>query len=202
MGKIRLIICTTGSLALLGCSSTIMSWKANSYYDEFTNAKSCRVENGTEGERTFARQFTGNYFSQYFYAENYNGEIRAGIRSEPALPIGGDIQIKVDEKLYTLTSQNAPLDVKIETPSIANKDYFSKSYAETMNSVNDTVQKMASPYRAYTGIKAKTLLRDIVNSKNEIKFRTVGINTAVSTTGSFKSDDKFIKALNDCDISY
>jgi hypothetical protein len=43
----------------------------------------------------FIWAITGIYFTQHFYAENHNGEIRAGVRTELPLPIGGDIQIKV-----------------------------------------------------------------------------------------------------------
>lgn len=179
-----------------GCAST--QWNATNHHDEFTNTNICRVEQGTKAQKDFARGFTGIYFTQNFYAENNNGEIRAGVRTYPALPIGGDIQIKVAEKLYMLTAQDAPIDVAPQIPTNTNAI---GGYEDVMASVTQNIQKYASPYRAYTGKKAVNLLRDIANTTGEIKFRTVGVNTQTSSTGAFTVDPTFISALEKCDIN-
>ena len=62
-----------------GCAST--QWNATNHHDEFTNTNICRVEQGTKAQKDFARGFTGIYFTQNFYAENNNGEIRAGCKN-------------------------------------------------------------------------------------------------------------------------
>lgn len=178
-------------------------WNATDHYDEFTDTKICRVEQGTQAGRDFARGFTGIYFTQHFYAENHNGEIRAGVRTEPPLPIGGDVQIKVGGKLYTLTSADAPIDVAPAIPmdtSAAEKS-MGKEYAETLKNMSKDIQKLSSPYRAYTGSKAKALLRDIANAQGEVKFRVVGVNAAASATGSFTAGEDFTTALQACGIN-
>ena len=194
-----ILSCITLS-TLTGCVST--SWHATNHYDDFTDTKICRVERGTQASRDFARGFTGIYFTQHFYAENHNGEIRAGVRTEPPLPIGGDIQIKVGSKLYTLTSKDTPIDVAPSVPmntEVAEK-HMGKEYADTMKSMTENIQQLSSPYRAYKGKKAIALLRDIANTTDEVKFRVIGVNQAISGTGSFTAGTDFTQALHSCNI--
>jgi hypothetical protein len=192
--RLLLLLMATGLLS--ACVTT--GWNATNHHDEFTDTNICRVEKGTKAQKDFARGFTGVYFTQNFYAENNNGELRAGVRTYPALPIGGDIQIKVGEKLYTLTAQDAPIDVAPQMPINTNAIAV---YEDVMASVTENIQKMSSPYRAYTGKKAINLLRDIANTTGEVKFRTVGVNTQTSATGAFTADATFISALEKCGIN-
>ncbi len=193
--NIKILTCAS-VIALAGCASSV-GWQASHHQDEFTNTKSCRVEKGSKAQRDFARGFTGSYFTQHFYAENYDGEVRAGVRSEPSLPIAGDVQIKVGEKLYTLTSKDAPIDV---APSVATPTVAVQGYQETIDEMTKNIQQLNSPYRAFKGKKAIELLRDIAKSSNEVKFRVVGVNQALSGTGTFNVGDDFVTALNDCGI--
>lgn len=188
-------------LILAGCVST--GWNTSNHYDEFTDTKICRVERSTQAGRDFARGFTGIAFTQHFYAENNNGEIRAGVRTEPPLPIGGDIQIKVGSKLYTLTSADTPLDIapNIQMDTSAAEKAMGKKYAATLQSMSKDIQKLSSPYRAYTGNKAKALLRDIAVTSGEVKFRVVGVNAATSATDSFTAGEDFKAALQACGIN-
>ena len=185
---------------LTACVST--SWNATNHYDDFTDTKSCRIERGTQAGRDFARGFTGIYFTQHFYAENHNGEIRAGVRTEPPLPIGGDIQIKVGARLYTLTSQDTPIDVVPTVPmnTDAMEKTMGKEYADSIKAMTENIQKLSSPYRAYTGKKAEELLRDIADTSSEIKFRVIGVNSVTSGTGAFTVGDDFKSALQACNI--
>lgn len=182
-------------IMLTGCVTTAQ-WQANQYHDEFTNENTCRVEIGTAHQREFGRAMMGTYYSYNFYAENHDGEIRAGVRSEPAIPISGDVQIKVGDTLYTMTAADTPLDTKPTMTAPQGSDEFNKSYAATMESI----QKYASPYRAFTGKKAMALINDIINTGGEVKFRTVGVNAATSGTGSFTVDDNFKTALKKCGL--
>ncbi|MEZ5814428.1 MAG: hypothetical protein R3E13_06880 [Alphaproteobacteria bacterium] len=197
----RKILLLSTTVLLSACVTT--SWNATNHYDEFTDTKTCRVEKGTQAQRDFARGFTGIYYTQLFYAENNNGQVRAGVRTDPPLPIGGDVQIKVGEKLYTLTSRDAPIDVAptVPTENKAAEAAMGKAYAETMEAIVKNSQQIASPYRAYTGEKAKALLRDIASTSEEIKFRTVGVNMATSDTGSFTAGEDFKAALQTCGIN-
>lgn len=195
-----LLPCLAASV-LTACVST--DWNTSNHYDEFTDTKICRVERGTQAGRDFARGFTGIYFTQHFYAENNNGEIRAGVRTEPPLPISGDIQIKVGSKLYTLTSADTPLDIapSVQMDTSAAEKAMGKEYAATLQSMSKDIQKLSSPYRAYTDNKAKALLRDIAGASGEVKFRVVGVNAATSATGSFTAGEDFKAALKACGIN-
>ena len=122
--------------------------------------------------------------------------------TEPPLPIGGDIQIKVGPKLYILTSQDTPIDVAPSVPMNTDtaQKYMGKEYTDTMKAMTENIQQLSSPYRAYTGSKAKALLRDIANTPGEIKFRVIGVNQGTSGTGSFTSGKDFTQALHSCEI--
>lgn len=196
----KLLLSLMAAGLLSACVTT--GWNATNHHDEFTDTNICRVEQGTQAQKDFARGFTGIYFTQNFYAENNEGEIRAGVRTYPALPIGGDIQIKVGEKLYTLTAQDTPIDVAptIDVNTDIAAKHMGQAYADSLKNMTKDIQKYASPYRAYTGKKALNLLRDIANTTGEIKFRTVGVNTQTSSTGAFTADATFVSALEKCGI--
>ncbi|MBV1929695.1 MAG: hypothetical protein KUG81_09330 [Gammaproteobacteria bacterium] len=203
--KIKTILPCLALGLLTGCVTSLdaSQWHATHHMDEFTEVKSCRVQFGTAKQRSFNRSLFGQYITYNFYAENYDGEVRAGVRTEPHIPIAGDVQIKVGEKLYTLTSQNAPVDL---APTVSiNSDVIAKTmgkdYAKTIEDITRNAMGAASPYRAYTGKKAKALLRDVVSATGEIKFRTVGINTATSATGKFMAGEDFTAALQECGIN-
>ncbi len=181
---------------MTSCAVTPAQWQANQYHDEFTGENTCRVEMGTAHQREFGRATSGTYYSYNFYAENHDGEIRAGVRSEPAIPISGDVQIKVGETLYTMTAADTPLDTTVSMPAPQGSDEFNKSYVAAM----DSIQKFSSPYRAFTNKKAEAFINDILNTGGEIKFRTVGINSATSGTGSFTPDENFKTALKECGL--
>lgn len=191
------------TVALSGCVSK--SWHVSQLKDEFTNAQSCRVERTSPENRDFIKAMAGVYYSYGFYAEKYNGVVRAGIRTEPStLPIAGDVQIKVDEKLVTLTLADTPLDVAPETPQYQiNKEAektLGAGFSKSMTEMTNNIKRMGSPYRALTGQKAINLLRDIANAKEEVKFRVVGVNSALSATGVISTGPEFAKALNECGI--
>ncbi len=88
-----------------------LDWNTRRLVDEFTDAQSCRVELGGEFTRSFVRSMTGTFRTLHFYAENRNGEVRAGFMSEPLIPIPGDVQIRVDTNpLSTITAADTPVD--------------------------------------------------------------------------------------------
>lgn len=165
---------------LAGCVTT-QQWQANTYHDEFTGKTACRVEMGTAEQRAGDRYAFGAPITYNFYAENNEGQIRAGIFSEPAIPINGDVQIKVGDTLYIMSAADTPVDTKPAMPAPHGSDAFNESYTAAM----DSIQKYASPYRAYTGKKASALLQDMAHQRGEIIFRTIGMNAATSGTGRF-----------------
>ncbi len=190
------------TVALSGCVSK--GWNVSHLHDEFTNDNICRVERNSPEMREFARNWTRTFFSSYFFAEKYNDQVRAGIRSEPQIPIAGDVQIKIGSKLVTLTSDDTPIDVAPHIPQYKMSKEVEKTlgagFNTSMKQMTDSIQKLGSPYRALTGQKAINLLRDMANTQGEIKYRTVGFNSALSTTGTITTGPEFVKALNECGI--
>lgn len=184
------------SITMLSGCVTTQEWQANTYHDEFTGKSACRVEMGTPEQRAGNRYSYGTPVTYNFYAENHDGEIRTGIRSEPAIPINGDVQIKVGGTLYTIGAADTPIDTKPSMPSPQGSEAFNQSYAAAM----DSIQKVTSPYRAFTGKKARALLENMVSQRGEVIFRTVGVNTATSGTGRFIIDDTFVSALHQCGV--
>jgi hypothetical protein len=198
-----LTICIAATL-LTACMATAMpKWEPTVSIDEFTGKKSCVVQFGTEYQRNEANYLFGQYYTYNFYAQNYNGEIRAGIKTEPAFPISGDVQIKTGAKLYTLTTADAPLDYAPDIPvnTEAAEKALGAAYAETIKAMSQDIQKMSSPYRAYTGKKAKALLKDIAATTGPIKFRVLGVNAQLSQTGKFMAGEDFTAALQSCGIN-
>lgn len=139
-------------ILLSGCASN--GWSTTNLKDEFTGSTSCRVEAGTQAQRDFMKGFTGNYFTYHFFAEKRDNQVRAGLMSEPAIPISGDVQIKVGEKLITLTSADTPIDVAPATPDYSSEATKKLGYdlSDTMAKITKNIQQSQSPYRALTGI--------------------------------------------------
>lgn len=186
------------ALALIaGCASQTSVSRS---VDAFTDTQVCRVEYGDELTRSMNRQLTGTFIGLYFFAENRDGEVRAGVVSEPKLPIAGDVQLRVDDNpLVSITAADTPLDLAPattlpETPGLSaeQRDRLQASMRSTMS--------VASPYRVLVGAKAVSLLKAMTQGKNMI-WRVVGINAAASTTGSISIKPDLAKSLAACGIA-
>lgn len=182
-------------LSLSACASipTGPMWNATEYYDEFTEEKYCRVQPYV-GRKLY---YTALSHSYVFFAENKDGEIRAGFRSDRNYPVVGDIQIKIGSKLVVMTANDTPID---NLPKQVQLDH-ELPMANTINKVTENVTKLGSPYRAFQGEKAIELLNDIYAYDGDIKYRTVSINKALSSTGAIQVDESFKVALDVCKIS-
>lgn len=183
-------------------------WHSRQYVDQFTDDRICRVEKQSPMTRSFVRGLTNTAITLHFYVENYNGEVRAGIRSEPEIPMS-DVQIRVDQNpMMVLGIEHAPQD----TPNTFLNSYSADAYLrpeatpeerealeQAMTTTMDTIAGISSPYRAFRGAEAMTLLRQMVGADRVI-FRMVGQNTALSTTGEFEPNSRFFRALGECGI--
>lgn len=120
------------------------------------------------------------------------------------MPIAGDVQLKVGQQLYTLTSQDTSLDTIVAMPDMTKMadQAAGANYAATLHEMTQNIQKMSSPYRAYIGPKATSLLREMVRTNEPIKLRTVGVNAQTSTTGEFTTGPTFSAALQKCGIAF
>ena len=131
-----------------------------------------------------------------FFVENRDGKVRTGVKTKPALPISGDVQMKVGKKLITYSVSDTPLDVTPEPITLQGNDHL----AESMQQLTSNITKLGSPYRAFEGKKAKDLIDDLIKHNGLVKMRSIGINKANSTTGEFIIDESFVKALKACGI--
>ena len=142
----------------------------------------------------------------YFYAENVDGEYRAGIRSEPVFPIG-DIQIRADDNAMVLLGPETAIDDMPNSTGLSAEPYIREdataeeraAFESAMATTNDMLVAAMSPYRALQGQEALDLLNQVVNSERVI-YRMVGANVALSQTGEFEPDSSLATALANCDI--
>jgi len=182
-------------LVLSSCAQ--QSFNTTARTDAFTDEAVCRVQQGTEFTRAFTRGVLKLGITYNFFAENRAGEPRVGIISEPLVPIAGDVQIRVDSNpARIITVADTPLDTSTAIPAPEPQNpYFDKSYKELI----ENIQKFSSPYRAYTGDKARELLLEIANG-NEVIFRILGVNSATSSTARFSVTDDLRNALRNCGL--
>ena len=167
--------------------------------DAFTDVKSCRVEYGDEFTRSMNRQLTGSFIGLYFFAENKDGEVRAGVVSEPKIPIGGDVQLRVDDNpMVSITAADTPVDLA-PTTSLPAMPGLSAEQQKDMQASLKASMSVASPYRVLVGDKARSLLREMIRGQKVI-WRVVGINTATSTTGTIVIRPDLGKSLAECGI--
>ncbi len=201
---------------LLPMAATLLStgparadWQARWQVDEFTDNRSCRVERFSPFARGFLRGMTHTAISLHFFVESYNGEVRAGVRSEPEMPLN-DVQIRVDDYPMTVLGvENAPNDTRASYLDSFTADPYVRPDAspeerealeQAMNSTMDAIAGFSSPYRVFTGDEALELLNQMVGADRVI-FRMVGQNTALSTTGEFEPNDRFFQAIEECGIN-
>lgn len=184
-------------LALTPSPAAAKDWNAVKRIDPFTDIQSCRVEPGGAGSRAF---FRGRSLAYYFYAEKRGDQIRAGVFSEPAIPIAGDVQIRVDDgPLITITAADTPIDAA-PAPVVQLPSTLPPEARAAYEQMIAAAQASASPYRAVTGERAAALLHQILAGKL-VRIRSIGINSALSTTGEIKIDPRDLRdALEKCEI--
>lgn len=175
-----------------------LDWNTRRLVDEFTDAQSCRVEPGGEFSRSFVRGMTGAFRTLHFYAENRNGEVRAGFMSEPLIAIPGDVQIRVDSNpLTTITAADTPLDLAPSYTMPPTPGFTPEQQAQLEQTMRSSMA-IASPYRVVTGERAVALLREIVGGR-DVRWRVVSINAAASGTGTVRVRG-LREALTECGI--
>ncbi|MBI1236589.1 MAG: hypothetical protein GC188_07890 [Alphaproteobacteria bacterium] len=198
MNSTQQLICgLVAGVSLSACATTSaqFSWQASQRIDEFDDTRVCQVLHGTPSQRTAMRYATRAGITLHFYAENRDEEVRAGVMTEPAIPISGDVQIRVDDRsAIRLGLEDAPID-EVATQSAGLAGVQQRAFETTMNVINQT----SSHYRALQGEEARELLRQIV-SADRVIFRMVGTNRALSATGEFAPDASFLDALTACGI--
>lgn len=190
----RIIAMSLAAVALAGCASGSV-WKATGTTDEFTDKTTMMV---TTGNFTAGSSVVTSSLKFYPVVRKEGGEIYVGLMSggRYKIPVG-TVQIRIDQnEAWTITPQETPVGLVPAAPEIAlglppeQAELVKKAQAQAM----ENVYKMMSPYTVAGGAKAKAILKQMVTGQT-LKFRTVGVNQAASTTGEVALDESLAQSL-------
>ena len=184
---------------LTGCQTAPSGslWKVERSKDQFSDVETSLVTTGEFRNSRFALTKSMNY---YPFVGVQEGELFVGILSGGTYKIPtGTVQLRVDSnKAWTIEPSETPvyLAPAPAQPAIpaASNDKSVVDLAAVQAEALRNMAKALSPYTATTGEKAKQILREMVAGKT-IKYRTVGMNQAGSTTGEVEIDSTFIRSL-------
>lgn len=199
-------VCVLG-MFLAGCASTTpkVAWVSTTKIDEFTDVRTCSVTVGSLYTSNSVFTYSNHY---YPYIEVVHGDLRVGIKSggKYSVPVG-DVHVRIDDnKAWTISSSETPLDY-VPKGTLDNLKEYTKNLPEqnrqlveaTYNTTMETAARAMSPFTATTGEKAKDILREMLYG-TKIKYRTVGLNQAASTTGEYDLDASLRESLVKCGI--
>jgi hypothetical protein len=185
------------SLLMTGCQTTPSGpnnlWKTVSLKDDFTDGVTKMVTIG-ENVRSGSMIYTQS-LKYYPFVGIQDGEVFVGVRSGGAYRIPtGTVQLRIDEEeAWTIGTDETPLSLAPKQPNLMPSNMPATANAEAQK-MYDNIIKMSSPYTAATGEKAKKIIKQMVRGK-KVKYRSVGINQAASTTGEVVIDASFIESL-------
>lgn len=201
MKKLILVLIT---LILFGCqTSPRQLWGATINKDEFTDKITKMV---TVGEGLSGSVIITQSLKYYPFVGIQNDELHVGIRSGGRYRIPtGTVQIRVDEnQAWTIGSEETPLYLLTEQPKFAtgvdSSTDLGRMIEKTQGQVMANAARISSPYTATTGEKAKKILKEMLSGKI-VRYRTVGITQASSTTGEVKIDESFVRSLREIGIN-
>lgn len=163
-------------------------WIAIETKDEFSDKITKMVTIGEVPSDDTLVTRTGN---TYPFIGILDGEIYVGVRSggRYRIPVG-TIQMRIDDNTaYTITTDENPIVSNTSMPSYTgiNNDIFAQAMQNTT--------KIMSPFTATSGDKAKAILKEMLHGK-VLKYRLIGLNQAISTTGVVVLDSSLEEALN------
>lgn len=181
-------------LALTGCQSTPRSvnptsklWVTSTTKDEFTDVVTQLVTVGSFsiGSHTYTQ--AGKL---YPFVGVKNGETYVGVRSGGTYRIPtGTVQIRIDDNAaWTITPDETPADL---VPGTVASPAISKDIPASMMA---SMAKIMSPYTATTGLKADKIIQQMLTGK-VVRYRTIGLNQAASSTGEVKIDESFEESI-------
>jgi len=125
-------------------------------------------------------------------------EIYVGLMSGGRFKIPvGTVQMRIDQnEAWTITPQETPISMMPAAPQYALN--LPPEQAALLKQTQDqtmlNVTQMMSPYTVTGGEKAKKILKQMLAGQT-LKYRTVGINQAASTTGEAVIDPTLAESL-------
>ncbi len=163
-------------------------WTASTHKDEFTDRVTKMVTIVGAG---------GIYsVGKYYPLVGLDGtNIVVGVRSGGSyrMPVG-TVQIRVDENpAWTISPDETPVYLSPALPQTTGVD------TNLQSGMMSSMTKIMSPFTATTGDKAHQILTQMIHGKI-VRYRTVGLNAAASTTGEVKIDQSFFSALKEIGI--
>lgn len=194
LGMKRIIALAAVALALGGCASGSV-WKATGSTDEFTDKTTMMV---TTGNFTAGSSIVTSSLKFYPVVRKEGGEIYVGLMSGGRFKIPvGTVQLRVDQnEAWTITPQETPVSMVPEIPQVAlnlppeQAALVKSAQAQAMTNM----AQVMSPYTVTGGDKARKILKQMLLGQT-LKYRTVGINQAASTTGETLIDQSLADSL-------
>ncbi|HBN8194397.1 TPA: hypothetical protein L3664_000867 [Pseudomonas aeruginosa] len=193
-------IALASALFLFGCSTGPV-WQATSTTDEFTDKTTMMV---TTGDFSTSNSVITRSMHYYPVVRKEGEEIYVGLMSggRYKIPVG-TVQLRVDQnEAWTITPQETPVSMMPEAPQYSmnlppdQAEIVKNAQAQVMTSMAQAM----SPYTVTSGDKAKKILKQML-SGTTLKYRTVGINQAASTTGEVFIDPSLAESLKRIGIS-
>jgi hypothetical protein len=114
----------------------------------------------------------------------------------------GTVQLRIDQhEAWTISPQETPVSLLPEVPQYAlnlppeQAELVKNAQAQAMTSAAQAM----SPYTVTGGDKAKAIIKQMA-AGHMLKYRTVGLNQAGSTTGEVTLDASFVQSLKQVGI--
>ncbi|MNJ34487.1 hypothetical protein D3C77_292020 [compost metagenome] len=190
----RIIAAMVTAVALSGCAAG-PTWQATGTTDEFTDKTTMMV---TTGDFPASGSIVTRSMHFYPVIRKEGEEIYVGLMSGGRFKIPvGTVQLRIDQnEAWTITPQETPVSLMPASPQYALN--LPPEQAAMVKSAQDqamlNVSQMMSPYTVAGGDKARKILRQMLAGQT-LKYRTVGINQAASTTGETLIDPTLTESL-------
>lgn len=189
----KAVFCLLSIVALLtGCVSSsgpdrARTWKTTSKTDQFTDVTTKTVEMNVGGGAY-------NYSKMTFFVGARTNSVFVGVKSLSNFPVG-TVQLRVDENpAVTISPAETPVLFSPSIPLSTNQAMASVQSETMMN-----MTQIMSPFTATGGDKAQQIIKELVRGKT-LRFRTIGVNSAASSTGWAALDESFLSGLKSLGI--
>lgn len=165
---------------ICGCAVP-SAWVATSRTDQFTD-----ITERTVSIRTESGPYGWNKLN--VFVSTRTNTLFLGVKSLSGVPVG-TVQLRIDQNpMVQISPDETPIYM---SPALPGSPLVNSNL---QNDVMMSMSKIMSPFTATTGDKATNILKQML-SGSEIRYRTVGINEAASTTGKIKLDSSFKRGL-------
>jgi hypothetical protein len=166
----------------VGCAP-LKTWVATSKTDQFTD-----VTTQTASANFAVGPYGWNKLS--LFVSTRTNQVLVGVSSSLGVPVG-TVQLRIDQNPpWEISPDETPLYMTPALPHTSTNGSIQAAQAEVMTGMS----KIMSPFTATTGDKAEQILKQMVHG-TLVRYRTIGVNQAASTTGEIKIDESFLEAL-------